>query len=94
MKNDKQRLNPEYALEKSPFEVDQGEMIGKDPREIPAQAWSGIKRQTAMQAIRPKRLDCSENATEVRKCVAIDCALWPLRMGSYPKGHRESEKLP
>ena len=38
-----------------------------------------------MQAIRQKCLDCCcGNASEVRKCVATDCALWPFRLASNP----------
>jgi hypothetical protein len=34
---------------------------------------------------RAKCLDCSGgNDAEVRKCTAVGCALWPLRMGLNP----------
>lgn len=77
---------PKQALEISPFASDGGERIGRDPRQMPEAAWSGFQRLTAMQAIRAKCLDCCYSAAEVRKCVQADCPLWPLRMGSYPKG--------
>src|SRR5258708_8012199 len=36
-----------------------------------------------MKVIRAKCIDCSAGSeAEVRKCVAINCALWPYRMGS------------
>jgi hypothetical protein len=38
-----------------------------------------------LDVIRAKCLDCSAGqADEVRKCVAVTCALWPYRMGSNP----------
>ena len=41
--------------------------------------------QTAMKAIRALCLDCSGQSTrEVRLCRAVDCPLWPFRMGKRP----------
>ena len=37
-----------------------------------------------MKAIRAYCLDCAGRPAEVRKCVAVDCALWPFRMGTNP----------
>ena len=39
-----------------------------------------------LKAIRLKCLDCSnEQPSEVLNCPIKDCALWPYRMGRYPK---------
>ncbi len=43
-----------------------------------------------LQAIRQKCIDCCcGNAAEVRRCEAVNCALWPFRAGRYPAGRRE-----
>jgi hypothetical protein len=70
----------------SPYESDGGEKIGRVPREIPIDALRALGGpETRSKAIRAKCIDCSGgNPTEVRKCVAIGCALWPFRMGPSP----------
>ncbi|RYH06099.1 hypothetical protein [Tropicimonas sp. IMCC6043] len=77
-------LNP--LLQVSPFASDGGELIGRDPREIPAVNWIGHPLLIGLKAIRSKCLDCAMDAKEVRKCSRTDCPLWPLRMGTVPKG--------
>lgn len=77
-------------LETSPFSTDGGALIGRDPRTIPAEDWCGRPLVTGLSAIRAKCLDCAHNSAEVRKCVQTDCPLWPLRMGSVPKGMRKA----
>jgi hypothetical protein len=78
-------------LEKSPYEADGGELIGRDPRKmtvgefnragIEGETWGG----TGLQVIRAKCMDCCvEQEVELRKCVAITCANWPYRMGENP----------
>jgi hypothetical protein len=74
-------------LENSPYEVDGGHLIGRDPRKIPAHDFdgTGIAGRPVLSVIRDKCVDCSGGrADEVRKCVAVDCALWPYRMASNP----------
>jgi hypothetical protein len=45
------------------------------------------KRLTGMSAIREKCLECCNwNSAEVRKCSAIDCAVFPFRFGRSPRG--------
>jgi hypothetical protein len=72
--------------EPSPLEVDGGELIGRDPRKIER----GILERhhpamPVLSAIRAKCLDCCVwQESEVRKCTAIACALWPFRMGTNP----------
>jgi hypothetical protein len=81
-------------LEVSPYESDGGELVGKDPRQVPEDVWlqSGLSLTTGLKAIRAKCLDCADNYSEVRKCVQIECPLWPLRMGSVPKGFRSARE--
>jgi hypothetical protein len=73
-------------LEISPFQADQGELVGKHPGDMPSEILSlKFRAQNPLKAIRGKCLDCCcANAAEVRKCVATDCALWPFRMGVNP----------
>lgn len=73
-------------LEASPFEADRGSLIGRDPRQIPLAEIRRLEHpESPIKAIRSKCLDCvGENAAEVRKCVAVNCALWPFRMAVNP----------
>ena len=78
-------------LQKSPYEVDAGELIGRHPSDITAQEYMNAGHNLlGIKAIRAKCLDCAGTLTEVRKCVCTDCPLWPLRMGKAPKGLREA----
>lgn len=64
-----------------------GESLGRDPRSISAVEWeeAGIGARPLLHAIRDKCLECCVgNDAEVRKCAAIDCALWPYRMRKNP----------
>jgi hypothetical protein len=63
-----------------------GETEGLDPREISRTLLEEIGHsQTPMlRVIRAKCLDCSQSASEVRRCTAVNCSLWPYRMGSNP----------
>jgi hypothetical protein len=73
-------------LEISPYQGDEGELIGKRPAEVPSEILSlKFRAQNPIKAIREKCLDCCcGNAAEVRKCTAADCALWPFRMSTNP----------
>ena len=79
-------IKPRELLEISPFQTDEGEVIGKHPSAVPSQILSlKFRAQNPLKAIREKCLDCCcDNAAEVRKCVDTDCALWPFRMGTNP----------
>ncbi len=78
-----------HFLEQSPFECDGGDLIGRDPRQMTVYDWAGRERLVGLKAIRAKCLDCSAGqVSEVRKCTAWSCALWPLRMGSTPPAWR------
>lgn len=86
-------MRDNLLLEPSPHAEDAGQLVGRDPRAITAGEWTsaGVPRLTALAAIRAKCLDCcGGHRAEVRKCTARNCPLWPLRMGAYPKGHREA----
>lgn len=73
-------------LEVSPYERDGGEFIGKTPRSVSTGDLRALGHPTSpIKAIRAKCTDCSGgNAAEVRKCVAVNCPLWPFRMGHNP----------
>ena len=46
---------------------------------------AGVERTTPLKAIRSHCIDCCcGNKAEVRRCVAVKCALWHLRMGANP----------
>ena len=73
-------------LEISPYRADSGELIGRQPNEVPSEILSQkFRAQNPLKAIREKCIDCCcGDTSEVRKCVAFDCALWPFRMGKNP----------
>jgi hypothetical protein len=70
-------------LEPSPYAADRGEIIGVSPLNLSRKDILALGHPTTpMQAIRANCLDCCNGSpAEVRKCTAIGCALWPLRMG-------------
>ncbi len=71
-------------LEVSPYEADGGHQIGKLPASLSTDMLRALGHpDSPIKAIRAKCLECSNGQqSEVRKCVAISCALWPLRMVS------------
>ena len=74
-------------LESSPYESDGGELIGRDPRKIPAEdfAKAGLEGHPLLMVIRGRCLDCcAQQDSEVRKCTLITCPNWPYRMGANP----------
>ncbi len=78
----------------SPHDADYGHLIGRDPRKITEAEWTDHMPDVliGMKAIRAKCIDCSDSYSEVAKCTAVSCPLWPLRMGSQPKGLRAMRK--
>ena len=68
-------------------ESSDGGTEGTDPRSLDfrlAQAYFGSPKPLS-RIIREKCLDCCCGVgSEVRKCTAVDCPLWPYRMGSNP----------
>lgn len=75
-------------LEQSPYDADGGNLIGRDPRKITDWTDYPGQHRVGLKAIRAKCIDCANTATEVRKCTAVSCPLWPLRMAAVPKGYR------
>ena len=73
-------------LEPSPYADDGGEKIGIDPRKIPISDLRDLGHpESYPKIIRAKCLDCCGGQPfEVRKCVAVDHPLWPVRMGVNP----------
>ena len=67
----------------SPQESDDGNLIGVNPLFLAKETILELGHPTSpIKAIRARCLDCSGgNASEVRKCTATGCSLWPLRMG-------------
>ena len=79
----------------SPHESDGGHIIGRDPRTISKEEWEATMPDPliGMRAIRAKCIDCCGGSySEVLKCTAVDCSLWPLRMGKQPKALRAARK--
>ena len=79
-------MEQSHLLEISRLQADEGELIGKHPGNVPSQILAQkFRAQNPLKAIREKCLDCCcGNSAEVRKCVAVDCALWPFRLGTNP----------
>jgi hypothetical protein len=65
---------------------DDGSLIGRHPSDVPTEILAlYFRERKALKAIRAKCLDCCcGNAAEARKCTAVNCALWPLRVGDDP----------
>ena len=62
-------------------------LVGKNPLFLEGAQLEagGIERTTPLRAIRSRCIDCcAGNKAEVRRCVAVKCALWHLRMGTNP----------
>jgi hypothetical protein len=80
------RIDRTLYLEVSPYEADGGQKVGKLPGSIGLEELRALGHpESPIRAIRSKCLDCCCGAaSEVRKCVAVTCPLWPLRMGSNP----------
>lgn len=80
------RLDRATYHECSPYQADGGHVIGKDPRRISVGELRRLEHpESPIKAIRAKCIDCSGgNMAEVRKCTAVKCAHWPMRMGTSP----------
>lgn len=80
------------GLERSPYKEDGGHLIGRNPHSITANEWLQIVTnfKVGLDAIRANCLECSYTPGEVRKCVCINCPLWPFRLGCVPKAYREA----
>jgi hypothetical protein len=86
-------VNKQPLLMVSPSDADGGRMIGRDPRDLTPDDFeqAGVLLRPVMEAIRAKCLDCCGNLPgEVRKCPAVDCPLWALRMKVFPSALRRA----
>lgn len=64
-----------------------GEEIGRDPRKMTMTELeaAGHARLPLSKAIRRFCIECSGGPPHhPRKCVFVDCVLWPFRMGTNP----------
>lgn len=62
-------------------------LVGRDPRTLSSCDLEamGRPRINRASAIRAKCIEfCAGSPIEVRRCGAIDCALWPFKMGTDP----------
>ena len=68
-----------------------GIIAGCDPRKLPRAALEEVHTPAPMlSVIRAKWLDCCvDQISEVAKCSAVRCALWPYRMGTNPFNNRK-----
>ncbi len=85
------RLEDIELFEKHGYEIVAGEKIGRDPREMEITDLNalGHGKLPLLKAIRAKCLDCCcDQPSEVRKCTAFRCALWPFRLSSKPFSER------
>ncbi|GLQ25136.1 hypothetical protein GCM10007853_30100 [Algimonas ampicilliniresistens] len=75
--------SPDTYLEVSPYDADRGEKVGVNPASLSKREILDLGHPPSpIKAIRAKCLDCCGGViSEVRKCTALGCALWPLRMG-------------
>ena len=82
-------FNQKVGIMRLGLEIDSSEgfPIGKDPRKATPEeltSW-GCVATPPLVAIRSKCIDCCGGSeSEVRKCVAVSCALWPFRMRKNP----------
>jgi hypothetical protein len=83
-------------LEPSPYEIDQGNLIGRDPRKLTEAEVleAGIELRVPTKAIRAMCLECcGHQEAEVRKCVSVNCPLWALRMTGMSRELRRALKV-
>jgi hypothetical protein len=66
--------------------LDTGEKVARLPSSIEMDKLRALGHpESPARAIRAKCVDCSGgNLAEVRKCTAVRCPLWPMRMGKNP----------
>jgi hypothetical protein len=81
-------LAKDELTEPSPWESDEGELIGRDPRKVPREVleryYDGAGAGNG-KIVHAKCLDCCcSQEQEIRKCTALACVLWPYRMGTNP----------
>lgn len=82
-------------LEPSPYEIDRGELIGRDPRKLTEAEVleAGIELRVPTKAIRAMCYECTgHQESEIRKCVSFRCPLWCMRMGGLGRELRRAIK--
>ena len=79
-------MTDQKYLEVSPYQADAGEKIGVDPRKLSKSDLEKLGHPKSYpKIIRAYCLGCcGQEPAEVRKCVHVDCQLWPQRMGRNP----------
>lgn len=80
-----------YRVDALVFRNSFGNDEGKNPKEVERHILEGqFPNQKMSRAIRAKCLDCCcGQESEVRRCTATRCALWPFRMGVNPFSNRK-----
>lgn len=84
-------LNPKLGQEIQVIE-DRPCIVGSDPRNLDDDVFEqiGHTKMPILKVIRSKCLDCCGGAdSEVRRCPATTCELWPYRMATNPFSGRE-----
>ena len=75
-------------MDRTPFleTLATGEKVGKLPSFLGARKLRVLGHpETPLRAIRANCIDCcGGQLSEVRKCTAVTCPLWPMRMGRNP----------
>ena len=75
-------------MDRSPFleKLTMAEKVGKLPSFVGTDKLRALGHpETPIRAIRAKCVDCSGGSlSEARKCTAVGCPLWPMRMGKNP----------
>ena len=79
-------LSDSPYLEPNPNLTQKGYVIGKLPSKIELKTLRALGHaQSPIKAIRAKCIDCCGGSpSEVRKCTAVNCPLWAMRMGKNP----------
>lgn len=73
------------------LETVSGETVGRDPRRMDVADLHALGHisNSVLEAVQAKCIDCcGGERSEARKCVAIECTLWPFRMGTNPLSRR------
>ena len=75
-------------MDRTPFleMLASGEMVGLDPRSAGKKLLQVLGHpESPLRAIRAFCVECSGgSAAEARKCTAVTCPLWPMRMAKNP----------
>jgi len=80
------KVDKALYLEPNPNTTSRGYLVGRLPRNIKTADLRELGHpERPIKAIRAKCIDCcGDSMSEARKCTALGCALWPMRMGTNP----------